>query len=114
MLLPPTPNPFGTPGIPPTWSSSAKDLVTPALGPSRLWATLGHGIVNQVYWPATGQPRVRHLGFHRRRKPISGPRSSASKLSAYHTHVNRSSIFGYSNRLSMILASGLGSSYFCE
>jgi glucoamylase len=55
--------PFGAPGIAPTWSSSAKDLVTRALGPSRLWATLGHGIVNEVYWPATGQPQVRDLGF---------------------------------------------------
>jgi len=55
--------PFGAPGIPPTWSSSAKDLVTRAIGPSRLWATLGHGIVNEVYWPATGQPQLRDLGF---------------------------------------------------
>jgi len=55
--------PFGAPGIPPTWSSSAKDLVTKALGPSRLWATLGHGILNEVYWPATGQPQLRDLGF---------------------------------------------------
>jgi glucoamylase len=54
---------FGGPGIPPTWSSSAKDLVTTALGPSRLWATVGQGIVNEVYWPATGQPQLRDLGF---------------------------------------------------
>lgn len=54
---------FGGPGIPPTWSSSAKDLVTRALGPSRLWATVGQGIVNEVYWPATGQPQLRDLGF---------------------------------------------------
>lgn len=50
-------------GIPPTWSSSAKDLVTTALGPSRLWATLGYGIVNEVYYPSTGQPQIRDLGF---------------------------------------------------
>ncbi len=53
----------GAPGIAPTWTSSAKDLVTTALGPSRLWATLGHGIVNEVYYPTTGQPQVRDLGF---------------------------------------------------
>ncbi|MDE3103285.1 MAG: glucan 1,4-alpha-glucosidase [Chloroflexota bacterium] len=47
----------------PTWSSSAKDFVVTALGPSRLWATLGHGIVNEVYWPATGMPQIRDLGF---------------------------------------------------
>lgn len=51
------------PGIPPTWSSSAKDLVSTALGPSRLWATFGHGIVNEVYWPSTGQPQIRDMGF---------------------------------------------------
>ncbi len=54
---------FGRPGIAPTWTSSAKDLVITALGPSRLWATLGHGIVNEVYWPATGTPQIRDLGF---------------------------------------------------
>lgn len=54
---------FGRPGIAPTWTSSEKDLVVTALGPSRLCATLGHGIVNEVYWPATGMPQVRDLGF---------------------------------------------------
>ena len=54
---------FGHPGIAPTWTSSAKDLVITALGPSRLWATLGHGIVNEVYWPATGTPQIRDLVF---------------------------------------------------
>jgi glucoamylase len=54
---------FGQPGIAPTWTSSAKDLVTTALGPSRLWATLGYGIVNEVYWPATADPQIRDLGF---------------------------------------------------
>jgi len=50
-------------GIPPTWSSSAKDLVSTALGPSRLWLTLGYGIVNEVYWPTSGRPQIRDLGF---------------------------------------------------
>ena len=54
---------FGAPGIPPTWTSSAKDAVTTALGPSRVWATVGFGILNEVYWPATGRPQVRDLGF---------------------------------------------------
>ena len=53
----------GWPGIAPTWTSSAKDMVTTALGPSRVWATLGHGIVNEVYWPSTGRPQIRDLGF---------------------------------------------------
>ena len=53
----------GKPGIPPTWSSSAKDMVSTALGASRIWATFGYGIVNEVYWPSTGQPQIRDLGF---------------------------------------------------
>jgi glucoamylase len=55
---------FGAPGIAPTWSSSDKDFVTTALGSSRVWATIGHGIINEVYWPSTGQPQVRDLGFY--------------------------------------------------
>ncbi|MBS0220114.1 MAG: glucan 1,4-alpha-glucosidase [Proteobacteria bacterium] len=53
----------GAPGIRPTWTSSAKDLVTTALGPARLWVTMGFGIVNEIYWPATGTPQIRDLGF---------------------------------------------------
>lgn len=53
----------GGPGIEPTWASSAKDLVVSALGPSRIWATIGRGILNEVYWPTTGRPQIRDLGF---------------------------------------------------
>jgi glucoamylase len=38
-------------------------MVTTALGPSRVWATLGYGIVNEVYWPTAGRPQIRDLGF---------------------------------------------------
>jgi glucoamylase len=55
---------FGAPGIAPTWSSSDKDFVTAALDGTRLWATIGHGIVNEVYWPSTGQPQIRDLSFY--------------------------------------------------
>ena len=55
---------FGGPGIAPTWSSSDKDFVSAALDGSRLWATIGHGIINEVYWPSTGQPQIRDLGFY--------------------------------------------------
>jgi len=47
----------------PTWTSSAKDMVTTALDVSRVWVTLGFGIVNEIYWPATGTPQIRDLGF---------------------------------------------------
>jgi glucoamylase len=53
----------GAPGSSPTWTSSAKDMVSTALGSSRIWATFGYGIVNEVYWPSTGEPQLRDLGF---------------------------------------------------
>jgi glucoamylase len=55
---------FGAPGIAPTWSSSNKDFVTAALDGARLWATIGHGVINEVYWPSTGQPQIRDLSFY--------------------------------------------------
>lgn len=55
---------FGAPGTSPTWSSSDKDMVSTALGPSRVWVTLGHGVINEVYWPSTGRPQIRDLTFY--------------------------------------------------
>lgn len=55
---------FGAPGISPTWCSSDKDFVTTALDGARVWATVGHGIINEVYWPSTGRPQVRDLSFY--------------------------------------------------
>jgi glucoamylase len=57
-------NAFGAPGNAPTWASSDKDFVTTALGNSRLWASIGHGIINEIYWPSTGRPQIRDLGFY--------------------------------------------------
>ncbi len=53
----------GHPGIPPTWTSSAKDIVGCSLGPSRIWFTLGFGILNEVYYPRVDTPQIRDLGF---------------------------------------------------
>jgi glucoamylase len=53
----------GQPGSAPTWSSSAKDLIGCAMGPSRIWFTLGFGIVNEVYFPRVDLPQIRDLGF---------------------------------------------------
>ena len=39
-----------------------------ALGTSGVWATIGRGILNEIYWPAVDQPQVKDLGFL-----ISGP-----------------------------------------
>ena len=54
---------FGQPGIPPTWTSSAKDMIGCALGPARLWFTSGYGILNEVYYPRVDIPQIRDLGF---------------------------------------------------
>ena len=53
----------GAPGIPPTWTSSGKDLVGASLGVSRVWFTLGYGIVNEIYYPRVDIPQIRDLGF---------------------------------------------------
>ena len=53
----------GAPGADPTWTSSAKDMVGASIGASRVWFTLGFGIVNEVYYPRVDTPQVRDLGF---------------------------------------------------
>lgn len=53
----------GAPGVLPSWCSSDKDLVGTAMGPARLWYTLGHGILNEVYYPYIDLPQIRDLGF---------------------------------------------------
>lgn len=53
----------GAPGVPPTWSTSAKETVGGALGSSRVWFTVSHGIVNEVYYPRIDIPQIRDLGF---------------------------------------------------
>src|SRR6202049_1604083 len=53
----------GAPGTSPTWTSSAKDIVGCALGPARLWFTMGFGIVNEDYYPRVDIPQISDLGF---------------------------------------------------
>ena len=53
----------GAPGLAPTWSSSNKDMIGCALGASRLWFTIGGGIINEVYYPRVDMPQIRDLGF---------------------------------------------------
>ncbi len=53
----------GAPGLPPTWCSSAKEMVGCSLGSSRLWFTIGGGIINEVYCPRVDLPQIRDLGF---------------------------------------------------
>lgn len=54
----------GQPGIPPRWTSSAKDGVGTALSPtSRVWFTISHGILNEVYFGRIDQACIRDLGL---------------------------------------------------
>jgi len=44
---------FGSPGVPPRWTSSVKDAVGTAYSASsRIWFTVSHGILNEIYHPA--------------------------------------------------------------
>src|ERR1041384_7089720 len=55
---------FGAPGIEPRWTSSAKEGVGTAYHTScRLWFTLSHGIINEIYYPHVDQPNTRDLQF---------------------------------------------------
>ncbi len=45
-----------------SWASGAKDFITTSLT-GRVWATMGRGIVNEVFWPAVDQPQIKDLGF---------------------------------------------------
>lgn len=54
----------GKPGIEPRWTSSHKDGVGTAIdGVSRIWFTLSHGIVNEVYYPRVDQANLRDCQF---------------------------------------------------
>jgi glucoamylase len=54
----------GGPGIPARWTSSAKSGVGTAAGAgSRVWFTLSHGVVNEVYYPRVDQACTRDLGL---------------------------------------------------
>src|SRR6059036_538901 len=51
---------FGAPGIEPRWTSSAKEGVGTAYHTScRVWFTLSHGILNEIYYPHVDQPNTR-------------------------------------------------------
>jgi hypothetical protein len=61
---------FGAPGIEPCWTSSAKEGVGTAYHTScRLWFTLSHGIINEIYYPRVDQPILPH----ERRNSREGP-----------------------------------------
>jgi glucoamylase len=53
------------PGVPvsPVMAPGPKDVVTTGLGAGRVWATVGQGILHEVYWPSAGEPQIRDMGF---------------------------------------------------
>lgn len=54
----------GWPGIPARWTSSAKSAVGTALqSQSRVWFTLSHGILNEIYYPRIDQACTRDMGI---------------------------------------------------
>ncbi len=54
----------GWPGISPRWTSSAKTGVGTSLShASRVWFTISHGILNEIYYPRVDQACTRDLGL---------------------------------------------------
>jgi len=59
-----TENAPGQPGIPPRWTSSAKSGVGTSLSSeSRVWFTISHGIINEIYYPRIDQACIRDMGL---------------------------------------------------
>src|SRR5215472_16320818 len=55
---------FGAPGSPPGWTSSAKEGIGTAYHTScRVWFTISHGIVNEIYYPNVDKPNTRDFQF---------------------------------------------------
>jgi len=53
---------FGAPGIEPRWTRSAKEGIGTAYHTScRVWFTLSHGIINEIYYPNVDSPNTRDL-----------------------------------------------------
>ena len=55
---------LGSPGLQARWTSSAKNGVGTALrARSRVWFTLSHGILNEIYFPRIDQACTRDFGL---------------------------------------------------
>ena len=52
----------GGPGVSPRWTSSKKDAVCTAYAASsRVWFTLSHGTLNEIYYPTIDRPQTRDM-----------------------------------------------------
>src|ERR1700736_2669992 len=53
---------FGAPGLEPRWTSSRKDAVSTAYAASsRVWFTISHGTLNEIYYPTIDRPQIRDM-----------------------------------------------------
>jgi glucoamylase len=53
---------FGAPGVEPRWTSSEKDTVSTAYAASsRVWFTVSHGTLNEIYYPTIDRPQTRDM-----------------------------------------------------
>ena len=53
---------FGGPGLEPRWTSSRKDAVSTAYSAaSRVWFTVSHGTLNEIYYPSIDRPQTRDM-----------------------------------------------------
>jgi glucoamylase len=53
---------FGAPGLEPRWTSSQKDAVSTAYSASsRVWFTVSHGTLNEIYYPTIDRPQTRDM-----------------------------------------------------
>jgi glucoamylase len=53
---------FGAPGVDPRWTSSEKDAVSTAYAASsRVWFTISHGTLNEIYYPTIDRPQTRDM-----------------------------------------------------
>ena len=53
---------FGAPGLEPRWTSSKKDAVCTAYAASsRVWFTVSHGTLNEIYYPTIDRPQTRDM-----------------------------------------------------
>ena len=55
---------FGWPGIVARWTTSAKSAVGSALNPnSKVWYSISHGILNEIYYPQVDQACTRDISL---------------------------------------------------
>ncbi|HEY6952993.1 MAG TPA: glucan 1,4-alpha-glucosidase [Bacteroidota bacterium] len=85
----------GWPGIPPRWTSSAKSGVGTAMNAkAKVWFTLSHGILNEIYFPDVDCACTRDFGFlvtgegnffsEEKRQTSSEVRNPAEGIPVYH------------------------------